>query len=1706
MKKCVRFVTAWLLTIVMVAVTVFQWGGLAAGAGETVQAADLIDLSDEDTNNVKINLTNSTGNFRYTGSPIEPEISVTVNGQTISPNCYTVEYKDNVELRKGTESAEIWIYGIESRGYTGSQYAYFHIIEGDISKADVAFKGDAYYNSTGSILYVPYVKPGVMNPLIDKVSYGGKKLTENKDYTLTKGNTLKGVGKSGNLVITGKSGSNWSSASSYSKKIPWQVVKADIASENITMEYTNCTYDGTAKAPKITIEDSRFRTYYPTATVDGTLEEGTDYTVTYGDAAHDNIQPGTVKVVITGKGNYSGSVEKEFTISDAGKNQDISQADIKVSDATYTGAALTPDVKVVYAGTTLKKDKDYTVQYRNNINVGTMTATAVISGMGDYTGSVEKNFTINKKDLSDPTIKVTASDVTYAYGSNVSSPVITVTDTASGKELTGGTYGTDYTISYPTRPTEVGDNYSFTITAKADSNYTGTATGTYRVLPLDVSQSAQVTLAQTEYEYNGEAFKPAVTVVVVNGITLETGKDYAVDYKDNIDAGDKAKVIVTFKGNYTGSVTSYFTITSPLPNVKDASLTISDQTYTGKQITPDVSTITIAGQTFTKDKDYTVTYGENKNVGYGQITLTGNKQTCAGTRLIEFKINAANINRVCTVKGLVSGQKFAYTGSAIIPKISVIYRNITLVENEDYTIQYSSSNPVKAGSYVVVITGKGNYTDHIDLLYMITSVSIDSATVKYAEYDNIYNGSAKKPKVTSIVTEDGTTITDLNAFDVTYTNNVDAGTATITVKPKSTNSNYTGTASTTFTIKKATLSDDTCTISAIPDQTFTENEIKPEPTLTIAGRTLVKGIDYTADYTDNINVGTATIRFTGTGNYTGNAVKTFNIVSKSIAGARVTVPAQIYAGSAFAPSADRISVVLDGKTLASQYYTVEYTNNKDAGTATATVTGKNGYSGSASGDFTIEKATIDSCTAEYSGKMMWNNGQTITPEITLKLGNYTLVKGIDYTVTYNNNQDETTKAEINVTGTGNFTGTKTYYFEITRNRTDINDSSIKVNASDLEYDGGKEVTPVITVTQNGKLLAEESYDVAVTNKTKGYEVGSVITVKLTGKDAFAGTREVTFEIRAIDLTGAVAELEKDTFEYTGDAIIPVVKMITTKSGKKITDLSELRVQYANNTAAGTATATITGKTNHYTGIISKSFEIRRKSITAADIICKVADATYTGAQIQPETSDIKVTGNENNLQQWADYKIVSYGENINAGKDAGSIVIEGVNNYTGQKTVYFTINPQSIAGATVNVNRSYTYNGKAWEPQASDLTVSVNGRQLSSGDYTITRYDNNTNAGTATITVEGCGDYSGTASGTYMISQKNITECQVHYSSSVDYTGAECKPGVTVMDGEAVELTKDKDYTVSYSNNTNPGTATITIKGQGNYTGTYTGSFTIVKKNDPTPEKINLSSAVITVTDQTYTGQALIPSITVVLNGAVLPASAYTVAYSNNVNVGTATVTVTGQGNYVGSASATFTIKAAAKPVTPTVTKPGKVKGISVKSVKTTSATLKWKKVSGASGYMIYRKNPSTGKSKLVKTVSSKTVSYKATKLKSATKYTYTIYAYKLSGKTKIKGSGTAYTFVTKPGAVKKTKAVSKKTKTCVVSWKKTKRADGYEVYMATSKKGKYKKIGQTKKLTLTKKKLKKGKTCYFKVRAYKTYKGKKTYGAYTKVIKAKIK
>lgn len=76
---------------------------------------------------------------------------------------------------------------------------------------------------------------------------------------------------------------------------------------------------------------------------------------------------------------------------------------------------------------------------------------------------------------------------------------------------------------------------------------------------------------------------------------------------------------------------------------------------------------------------------------------------------------------------------------------------------------------------------------------------------------------------------------------------------------------------------------------------------------------------------------------------------------------------------------------------------------------------------------------------------------------------------------------------------------------------------------------------------------------------------------------------------------------------------------------------------------------------------------------------------------------------------------------------------------------------------------------------------------------------------------------------------------------------------------------------------------------------------------------INISAAVVTASNQTYSGRAKTPTPTVTLNGSTVPSSGYNVTYSNNTNAGTATITVTGKGDYTGTARGTFTIAKATR-------------------------------------------------------------------------------------------------------------------------------------------------------------------------------------------------
>ncbi len=332
--------------------------------------------------------------------------------------------------------------------------------------------------------------------------------------------------------------------------------------------------------------------------------------------------------------------------------------------------------------------------------------------------------------------------------------------------------------------------------------------------------------------------------------------------------------------------------------------------------------------------------------------------------------------------------------------------------------------------------------------------------------------------------------------------------------------------------------------------------------------------------------------------------------------------------------------------------------------------------------------------------------------------------------------------------------------------------------------------------------------------------------------------------------------------------------------------------FSSNTNAGTAYVTIEG-TGNYTGTASSlPFTIQAKKITPA--ISLSPDAyTYDGGE---KTPAVTVKDDETALSEGTDYTITYPDGRKNVGNYTVTVNLTG--NYTGSGTASFKINAAFISGASVSGISDKTYTGAA---QTQNLTIKVGSATLKNGtDYTVA-YSNNTNVGTATVTITGKGNYAGSISKTFKINAASISGASVSGISDKTYTGAAQTQNLTVKVG-SVTLKNGTDYIVGYSNNTNVGTATVTITGKGNYTGPISRTFKI--------NGISIASASISgIVNKAYTGAAHTQNPVVRLGNTTLTAGTdYTVSYKNNTNVGTATVTFTGKGRYAGSVSRTFQI------------------------------------------------------------------------------------------------------------------------------------------------------------------------------------------------------
>ena len=270
-------------------------------------------------------------------------------------------------------------------------------------------------------------------------------------------------------------------------------------------------------------------------------------------------------------------------------------------------------------------------------------------------------------------------------------------------------------------------------------------------------------------------------------------------------------------------------------------------------------------------------------------------------------------------------------------------------------------------------------------------------------------------------------------------------------------------------------------------------------------------------------------------------------------------------------------------------------------------------------------------------------------------------------------------------------------------------------------------------------------------------------------------------------------------------------------------------------------------------------------------------------------------------------------------KDGDIIVMEkpGTFTYTydcgnGFKAAFaikMTASPKVAITSVTLAKTSYPYKGVAVKPGLT-VKAKVDGTTvtLKSSQYKVTCKDN-IKVGTATVTVTGTGFFKGTISKTFKITKVAITSVKV-VNPSLPWTGRAHKPILTVkakVNGKTVTLSKSTDYTATYTDNIEPGTATVTVKGKGNFKGTIKATFKI--------NKLKMSTATVTLAKTTiaYTGSALKPKVTVKakVDGklvTLVKGVDYTVTYTDNVDPGTATVTVKGKGHFTGTRKVTFTI------------------------------------------------------------------------------------------------------------------------------------------------------------------------------------------------------
>lgn len=1302
----------------------------------------------------------------------------------------------------------------------------------------------------------------------------------------------------------------------------------------IRIATTNLTYDGTEKKPS-------FQVSY-----NGEGLASTYYDVDYKN----NINAGTATITITGKNGYTGQKTATFDIA----RMNITSNQVKISptpspNPSYTGYSIDQRPTITHGSNTLSEGNDYNITYNvaDRVAVGTKVE-MTIEGIGNYTGTKLFSYEITKMDVA----KIPAAEYTYTDSYEYTGSPIELTDlyiTNGGEPLEKDT---DYTVSYMNN-TSAG---TATATIRGKGNYSGTKQITYTIAQYNLASSTITFTDEYTFTYDGTKKKPPIKVVL-NAKTLTEGIDYEASYPNPVNRGEP-EVVVTGKGNYTGTASKSYTINPA--SIDSAGITvetIGTQYYTGSGVTPKPK-VWKSGTELVEGTDYTLTYGNNIDVTETANVYINGQNNYEGTKTVTFKIAKVKMSMV-TIEDIEDWRDLARDPK---PTVKATYNGETLVERRDYTIEYLDENgtTLQAGVTGTGIKGRAVLTAAAGSVYegstektfwICDNINKTVVTASPAEY--VYTGKEISPtptvRMNDIKLEEGVdyeVIPDADPINV-------GDDKSMTIKGIG---NYAGTTKCSYKITQRPLTAGLTWEAISP--IYTGSELFPRVTLKYEDITLCQDVDYTIEK----DAGTANEKYVNAGadiplvlkaksggNYTGELPITYTIQPRQLADAsgnkvsNVTVEGldglvETYTGNDITVDG-KIVVKWNGTALTKDTdYTISYENNRAAGNAVVKITGKGNYGGTIKESFaikydlatgyakgiTVDAEGIAKNEFEYDGGV----GHGVTPQVKVTFddeinGIHEVLTTSDYTIAYSNNEllsTDISPAQITVTGKGNYSGKLIIDFKVVRkdiaNETDIIQDRI-VNIP--TYDGtehranptlrhhGTKLEPGVSCNIVSYQDTGDADDDTVTDKTNSpCKNAGTVTVTMEGKGNYCGTRTTTYEIKAKDFT------DTSEIKVTKQADIPY-----DGAQHKLTE-AEITAQY---TPSGKSMITMTEKDYKVTSWVDTG---------------DAGDETVTDRTDSPC---------------------------INAGTVTITLTANG-KNYTGVRTIKYDITRKPLVKSDgsleddiqLNVanGTEVTYNREVQDPQIElSSTVPAIGTLKADTDYTVL-YEKETSDGSGTyqtvdeckdagkyrVTITGIRNFVGSYIMEYTILPRDLNETgdkgedyrfSITELADQTYTGDEIIPEelevfeYTINPSDLTDFTQNKvvleegDYEVVGTNNLNVtgdgAKAILTITGTGNYVGTLTTEFVILPKNinDMTDETYDV--ALTEILEEEYITTAITPELPLVYNGHPLTSTDYTVNYEvnitdeqgvstptiTNINVGPAYGTITGQGNYTGT-------------------------------------------------------------------------------------------------------------------------------------------------------------------------------------------------------------